>query len=189
MILGITGTNGAGKGTVVDYLVANNGFTHYSVREEITTELERRGLEVNRTNMNEVGTELRQTHGPAYFSTLFVARAREQGLEDIVIESIRNPFEAKALKELGGFTLIVDADRKVRYERAVTRGSATDKVSFEEFCAQEDREMQSEDPSDPAKMSIHAVMQLADATIHNDGTLEELPAEIERALAALRPVV
>jgi dephospho-CoA kinase len=32
MIIGITGTDGAGKGAVVDYLVAQKGFTHYSGR-------------------------------------------------------------------------------------------------------------------------------------------------------------
>jgi dephospho-CoA kinase len=31
-IIGITGTIGAGKGTVVEYLVGQKGFDHYSVR-------------------------------------------------------------------------------------------------------------------------------------------------------------
>ncbi len=185
MILGITGTNGAGKGTVVDYLVEKREFTHYSVRQEITEEILRRGLEVNRTNMNEVGTALREQHGPEYFSELFAARADAEGKEDIIIESIRNPFEAEAIKKLGGYMLVVDADQTVRYERAVERGSATDKLSFEEFKIQEDREMQSEDPSNSAKMSINAVMKLADATILNNGTLQELYAGIEEALAGL----
>ena len=32
IIIGITGTLGAGKGTIVDYLVKQKGFVHYSVR-------------------------------------------------------------------------------------------------------------------------------------------------------------
>ena len=31
-IIGITGTIGAGKGTIVDYLVKQKNFKHYSVR-------------------------------------------------------------------------------------------------------------------------------------------------------------
>ena len=42
--IGITGTLGAGKGTIVDYLVKNRGFVHYSVRAFITEEIKRRGL-------------------------------------------------------------------------------------------------------------------------------------------------
>ncbi|MDB5245448.1 MAG: hypothetical protein JWN90_553 [Parcubacteria group bacterium] len=185
MILGVTGTNGAGKGTVVDYLVREKGFAHYSVRQEITEEIVRRGLEVNRTNMNEVATNLREQHGPGYFAELFTARAQAQGIENIAIESIRNPFEAEAIKKVGGYMLIVDADQKVRYERAILRGSETDKVSFEEFCIQEAREMESEDPTNPAKMSITAVMKLADATLLNNGSLEELNAQIEDVLSKL----
>ena len=33
IIIGITGTLGAGKGTIVDYLCKKRGFLHYSVRE------------------------------------------------------------------------------------------------------------------------------------------------------------
>ena len=44
-IIGITGTIGAGKGTIVDYLVKEKGYVHYSVRAFIAEEIQRRGLE------------------------------------------------------------------------------------------------------------------------------------------------
>ncbi len=34
-IIGITGTLGAGKGTVVDYLLEQAGFTNYSVSQSL----------------------------------------------------------------------------------------------------------------------------------------------------------
>ena len=179
MIIGITGTNGAGKGTVVEYLVEKKGFKGYSVRDAITEEIFRRGLPVNRPNLNEVATDLREKNGPGYFSTLFIADAKEKGFKDIVIESIRNPIEAENLQSHGGKMLVVDADRDVRYKRISSRASATDTVSFEEFCAQEDREMESEDPTNPAKMSINAVIKMADFHLENNGTLEELHAKID----------
>ena len=40
--IGITGTLGAGKGTIVDYLIKNRGFVLYSVRSFITEEINRR---------------------------------------------------------------------------------------------------------------------------------------------------
>ena len=185
MILGITGTIGAGKGAVVDYLVKEKGFTHYSVREAITEEILKRGLPVNRPNLNEVATDLRRAHGPAHFPNFFHTQAKEAGIEHFIIESIRNPKEAELIKEQGGFILVVDADEHARYERVKGRGSETDNITFQEFQAQEAREMRTEDAADPSYMDISAVMRMADATIMNDGTLAELHAKIDEALAKL----
>ena len=41
-IIGITGTIGAGKGTIVDYLVKEKGYVHYSVREFLAEEVDAR---------------------------------------------------------------------------------------------------------------------------------------------------
>ena len=45
IIIGITGTLGAGKGTIVDYLCKKRGFLHYSVREFLVEEIKNRGSE------------------------------------------------------------------------------------------------------------------------------------------------
>lgn len=184
MILGITGTIGAGKGTVVDYLVGK-GFKHYSVREAITEEIVRRGLPVNRDTMNEVATDMRKKHGASYFGDVLWERAAADGAKDFIIESIRTTMEANRVKSKGGFILVVDAPEAVRYERIRGRGSETDSVSLEEFRKQEAREMTSENPDDPSYMNIRGVMDMKDATIVNDGTLEELGSRVDAALAAL----
>ena len=68
IIIGITGTLGAGKGIIVDYLVKEKGFTHYSVRAYITEEIQRRGMEVNRDTLTQVGNDLRAAHSPSYIT-------------------------------------------------------------------------------------------------------------------------
>ncbi|MBU0750042.1 AAA family ATPase [Patescibacteria group bacterium] len=185
MILGLTGTNGAGKGSVVDYLVSKKGFAHYSVRAAIVEEVLRRGLELNRTNIGATGTDLRHTYGAAYFSTLFMSQAKEDGVDNYVIESIRAVAEAENIKKAGGFAIAVDAPIDIRYERITGRGSDTDKVSFEEFVEQEQAEYISKDPSDPAQMNFKVVMEQADYTLINDGTLDELGVKIEEMLIKL----
>lgn len=185
MILGITGTNGAGKGSVVEYLVARKGFLHFSVRDRIVEEVKRRGLELNRTNIGETGTSLRREHGANYFTNTFLATALEQGAENVVIESIRTLAEADYLREQGGKVIAVDAPVDIRYERVASRGTVTDNVSFEDFRLQEDAEYRPKDVSDSTQMNVLGVIETADFVIMNDSTLEELHSKMELMLAQL----
>ena len=66
--IGITGTLGAGKGTIVDYLVKEKGYVHFSVRDFIVEEIERRGLPINRDSMTMVGNDLRAQYSPSYIT-------------------------------------------------------------------------------------------------------------------------
>lgn len=181
MLIGITGTNGAGKGAVVEYLIEKKGFSHYSVRSFLRDEANRRHLPFNRDTMRAIANDLRREHGPAYLIESMFAQASAQG--NVVMESIRTIGEAEFLKSHAAVILAVNADRKLRYERIVLRNSESDQVTFEQFCAQEDREMASSDPWD---MNVFGVMQLADAHIDNNGSVEELHQRIDEALKALK---
>ena len=138
---------GAGKGTIVEYLVEKKGYVHYSVRAFLAEEIKRRGMEVNRDTLTAVANELRANNSPSYIAEQLYDRAYNNG-KDAVIESIRTPGEIKALRAKGNFNLFaVDADRKVRYARITERKSETDSVSFETFVANEEREMNNADPN------------------------------------------
>jgi len=115
-VIGITGTLGAGKGAVVDYLISKCGFKHYSVRAHLTTIIERRGLPLNRDSMVQVANELRKEHSPAYLVEQLLSTAKAQG-GDAIIESIRTPGEVARLRTAGAQLFAVDADAKLRYER------------------------------------------------------------------------
>ncbi len=176
MIIGITGTDGAGKGAVVEYLMDAKGFVHYSSRALITTEIQARNLPVTREQMRLVANDLRKTRGHDVLVTLALERMQQEQVHDVIIESIRTLKEAETLKARGGFLLAVDADQSLRYERIVSRQSASDQVSFAEFVAHEQLEMN--DP-DPNGMQKAAVMEAADYTIMNNGTFAELAQQVE----------
>jgi dephospho-CoA kinase len=181
MVFGLTGTNGAGKTSGADYL-RELGFRYLSLSDEIRLELANRNEPPTRENLTRVGNELR-----AHFGAEILARrvlARLEPKNDYVIDSIRNPSEVAALRELPGFRLVhFDAPRRERYRRAVERSDERTPLSFEEFAEQEDREMESPDQT---TQQLRATFRLADETVLNAGSLDELKQKLDPLIAANR---
>ena len=178
-IIGITGTLGAGKGTVVDYLREHYGYRHYSVRGYLIEEAKRRGMELNRDTFVVVANDLRATHSPSYITDQLYLQAVENGA-DAIIESVRTPGEVESLRKQEHFLLFaVDADPKIRYERVVGRSSETDHISYETFLENEAREMSSTDPN---HQNIGRCMQMADYLFTNDGDFEDLYRQVESVI-------
>lgn len=179
IIIGITGTIGAGKGTIVDYLVKNKSFKHFSARDFLVDEIEKRGLENNRDNMVMVANELRAKNSPSFIADELFKKALKEN-NDCVIESLRTMGEIESLRKKGNFVLLaVDADPRTRYERIIKRKSSKDNVSFEKFLNDEKREMESDDPN---KQNLKRCIEMADFVIDNNGKLEELNFKLEEIL-------
>jgi dephospho-CoA kinase len=178
-IIGITGTLGAGKGTIVEYLVRNRGFAHYSVRTYLIEEIESRGMPVNRDSMVSVANELRAKNGSSYIIEELYKIA-QQHQQNCVIESIRTPGEAESLSDKGNFCLIaVDADPEIRYQRISLRASETDHISYETFLENEKREFTSDDPN---KQNLKKCIEMAAYVISNNAGLDNLYLQIEEIL-------
>ena len=104
--------------------------------------------------------------------------------EDAVVDSIRTPAEVEALRSRGDFTLIeIRADEESRWQRMTSRGRAGDPTEKAAFLSQEAAEAKSEDE---AGQALDATAAMADITILNDGTLEELEGELEAAWASIK---
>ncbi|MFH1452018.1 MAG: deaminase [archaeon] len=185
MIVGITGTSGSGKGTIVDYLV-KKGFHHFSVSDFVAEEVRRRGLVVNRDSLVMVANDLREKNGSGYLVESLYTRAEQLG-DNAVIESIRCVGEVEALRKKRSFVLLgVDADIELRYSRIVERTGPRDLVSFEKFVIDEQREMNSMNTN---TQNISACLEMADYIFKNNWTVEELHGKIERVLNSFGNIV
>ena len=169
MIIGLTGTNGSGKGELASYFV-DQGFVHLSVRSFLTRVLTERGIEATRPAMRELANELRSMHGGQYVIAQLFQEAQYSD-RDVVIESVRTLAEAKLFTVPQSFLLAVDADVDIRYARVIERKSSTDFVTKEVFIEQEVRESNGVGENE---MNIGACMAMAHVTFKNDGSLEEL---------------
>ena len=171
IVIGITGTLGAGKGTLVNFLCKEMGYLHFSVRALVTEHILDRGMEVNRDSMVVVANELREQHSPSYLVEVLYERARRSG-RNCVIESIRTPGEVEALRRKGHFYLFaVDARPELRYQRIRRRNSETDHITYEIFLENEAREMASEDPN---KQNLQKCISMADHLFMNNKTISHL---------------
>ena len=182
VVIGITGTLGAGKGTIVDYLKTNYGFSHYSVRDFLIQEINKRGLKVDRDSMTIVANDLRLNNSPSYITDQLYLQAIEKN-NNCIIESIRTPGEIISLQNKTSFYLFaVDANPKVRYKRITIRKSDTDSIDYSTFLANEAREMNTTDPN---KQNLSKCIEMADFVFNNDGDIDNLNDNIKEVLTKI----
>ena len=180
MIIGLTGENCSGKGTIAEYL-KGKGFAYHSLSDVIREELKKERKEISRGNLIKKGNELRQKD-PAFLAKNIARKIKsEKGL--CVIDSIRNPLEARELLRLRDFTLVyVTAPAQLRFERMALRNRESDPKAFKDFLALENAERAN---ADEKKQNIDATAKLATHIIVNDGNFAKLYDDIDHLLSEL----
>ncbi len=176
-IIGIAGYFGAGKDRFAEMLkeqlesrghkvgmVSSGDLIRQYVRDHDLGDPSDRN--VLRKTVDEVGAE----HGYTYWLEQSIHQAAEAGTDILLYPGLRQKVEADYIHERGDTIIAIDAPVEIRYQRAQARGRAGDDVSFETFKATEEAERAG------SAQQIEAVIQAADTTISNDGTLEQLEA-------------
>lgn len=178
MILGVAGPYAAGKGVVVEFLRARS-FEAFSLSDVIRDELSARGMEETRERMIETGNEIRTKEGAGALAARVLSRLPKD--RNSVVDSIRHPSEVEELRNLGPrFSLLwVDAPEELRFVRLRERSRHGDPATREELQALEGRELGS---ADPAAQQLHAVRDLADHVLVNDGDLESFHTKVQELL-------
>jgi dephospho-CoA kinase len=187
-IIGLAGTNGAGKDTVGHILAEHHGYLFVSVTDLLRQEAERQGLEPNREVLRGISSQWRRETGPGVLidKAVDAYKAHDGAYQGVVISSLRHPGEADRVHELGGTVVWVDADPRVRYDRiqkaaAQRNRPAEDDKTFEQFQKEEAVEMKQQ--GDAATVNMSAVKERADVPLdNNEGGLEQFKRDVEQAL-------
>ncbi len=182
MIIGLTGKNCAGKGEVAKFL-QTLGYQYFSLSDVLRDEMKATGHEITRLNLVRFANELRANKGPGYLAERVLECLDPE--KHYIVDSIRNPFEVEALRRRKNFTLLaVDAEPRIRFERMQERRRESDPTTYEDFIKLEAAEAGSQDPM---TQQLNQVSVMADAMVHNNGSLPELHdavRDVMRTLAA-----
>ncbi|MEK6850693.1 MAG: AAA family ATPase [Nanoarchaeota archaeon] len=164
MIIGITGRIAAGKETLTSFL-RDKGFVYIETSKIIIEELVKRGIEINRWNMQNIGDEWRDKFGQGALMKMLMEKT-EPG-KDYIFDSLRNAGEVEFLRNnVKNFILIaVDADQKIRFDRVLKRNKSTDPKVWEDFLKVDNRDFF--DESNPLGQQVGKCMELADFKIDN----------------------
>ncbi len=188
-IVGISGTNGSGKDTVSKMLAEKYGYLFADASAMLVAELNQRGLPIDRANKAKLSAEWRREFGMGAIvdKAVEMFNKSSKAYAGLVVGSLRHPGEVDSVHQLSGEVVWVDADPRVRYDRIQKNlherqtTHAEEGKSFEEFLAEQEREMTP--VGDSATLNMSAVKEKADIFLENDGNdVKTFRNEAEKAL-------
>jgi len=180
---------GAGKSVVADELV-KKGFAFLRFGQITLDIVKERGLEPNEKIEKEIREGLRKEHGMAAFAVLNIPKIDEL-LEksDVAVDGLYSWSEYKVLKEKYGdlmSVVAVFAPPEMRYERLADRSVSGDVAQrFRNFTKEEAK---SRDYAEIENLEKGGPIAMADFTVVNTGTLDELKEKIGEVLSQITEV-
>ena len=178
-VVSIVGMTGAGKSEVAK-VFEDNGFVKIRFGDITDKEIEERGLELNEQNERYIRELLRQEYGMSAYAKLNLPRIDEASkYSDVVIDGLYSWEEYTFLKDYYGkdfYVVAVWASPRIRYDRLTGRLSR--RLTLEEAVSRDRAEIENINKGGPIAM--------ADFTIINESSVENLKAEVKRIISALR---
>ncbi|MCL5411007.1 MAG: AAA family ATPase [Patescibacteria group bacterium] len=176
MIIGISGTFGAGKDLVAKYLETEKGFQHFSLADILREIAVENGTGVDRESVRILANKLNEEEGGDFLAKRALKRKNR---ENLVISAVRRPEEIDFLKHQDDFILFfIDAPIEIRYKRMVSRSRDVEgKMTLDELRDKEELE-----GSGKSSQRVDLCKEKADFIINNSGTEDELRKKIDKIL-------
>lgn len=177
MIIGLTGSLASGKGIVSKFL-KEKGFVYLSLSDELREIAKEEKIELTRENLQNLGNKLREEKGKGVLAEVVSSKIINQTYKKAIVDGIRNPAEVEVLRKLKDFFLIsVDAPQEIRFKRIVERGRESDPKTWEDFLRVDDRDKGLGEA--PTGQAVGKCMELADYSLTNSGTPEDIKERIK----------
>lgn len=174
--IGLTGRMGSGKGEVVKIL-QEFSFKYISLSDIVREEAKKRGKNVSRLEMQDIGNSLRELEGPGVLGKRIREKIEISDYKKWIIDGIRNPAEISELKKLNSFFLLgLNTNFDIIQERIKKRRRDTDKANSIELKRRLDREWGIGEPEHGQQ--VGKCMKLSDFTVNNNKTLKNLRLNI-----------
>ena len=178
-VVSIVGMAGAGKSEVAR-LFEENGFVRIRFGDVTDEEVKKQGLELNEQNERYIRELLRKEHGMSAYARLNLPRI-DSALthSDVVIDGLYSWEEYIFLKDYYGedfYVVAVWASPRTRYARLTTRLNR--RLTPEEANSRDKAEIENTNKGGPIAM--------ADFTIINESSLENLRKEARKIISSLR---
>jgi len=178
-VVSIVGMAGAGKSEVAK-VFEEGGFIKIRFGDLTDDEIKKRGLELNEKNECYIRELLRKEHGMSAYAKLNLAKIDSAlKLSDVVIDGLYSWEEYTFLKAYYGdsfYVVAVWASPQIRYQRLMTRLERC--LTMEEAVSRDKAEIENINKGGPIAM--------ADFTIINESSLEDMVKEGKEIVATLR---
>jgi len=178
-VVSIVGMSGAGKSEVAR-VFEEDGFIRIRFGDVTDEEIEKRGLEPNEKNERRIRELLRKEGGMAVYARLNLPRINSAlTYADVVIDGLYSWEEYTFLKDYyreDFHVVAVYASPRTRHARLAERSSRC--LTAEEAAGRDRAEVENINKGGPIAM--------ADYTIVNESSLEDLEEEVRRVIANLK---
>jgi len=166
---------GSGKEEFVQ-VARELGYEIVRMGDTVREEARRRGLPISDAAVGGMAHEERRIHGPGIWAERTLTKVRG---DRVLIDGLRSLAELEVFRKAFGKDLrvvAIRARRPTRYERVLRRGRPDDVMSPEAFANRDEREL---------GWGLGEVIEAADLTIDNEGTLDEFRARVRKVLEGL----
>ncbi|HNZ86877.1 MAG TPA: AAA family ATPase [bacterium] len=178
----IAGMCGSGKSEVSNFFV-DRGFSYVRFGQITLDEIQKRGLEVSEDNERKFREDFRKEHGQGAYAILNIPKFDEALKNSNTIgDGLYSWSEYKVLKEKYGDNFIVIAvyaSPSTRYSRLERRAERHENDKENRFRSISKEKAQSRDYADIENIEKAGPIAMADFTVVNEGTLEDLKNNLE----------
>ncbi|KKW01560.1 MAG: hypothetical protein UY52_C0007G0021 [Parcubacteria group bacterium GW2011_GWC2_49_9] len=170
-VIGIIGPIGSGKDTAAIYLAEKLGCKVYEISGHIKKLAHEQGILHDRQSLIDFGNRIVKERGSEYLPNALLEQISERG----IITGMRQVAQIEYLQKHSNLILVaIDADPEIRFKRAQARGRLGEATTIEEFVR-----LEKEENSGDRVQRIFECMKMADHSVTNNGTLEELQKALD----------